>query len=175
MGYKWPFYYMAIFAGISFVFLFFFMEETNYDRGTVGVIYSNGNENANNSGGDVSTTTGEVAASISKPIPVDVEKQASDTTAHGAILKGEEKTFWEKLTIWDKPRPFLMHWRAWQSLRLISWPVVFFAGFSYGSYLIWFNVLNATASVVLGAPPYNFKPSTVGLTYLSCIVGVCIG
>lgn len=28
--------------------------------------------------------------------------------------------------------------------------------FSYGSYLIWFNVLNATASIVLGGEPYNF-------------------
>jgi hypothetical protein len=29
--------------------------------------------------------------------------------------------------------------------------------FSYGSYLIWFNVLNGTASIILGSPPYSFR------------------
>lgn len=29
--------------------------------------------------------------------------------------------------------------------------------FSYGSYLIWFNVLNGTASIILGSAPYNFR------------------
>lgn len=29
--------------------------------------------------------------------------------------------------------------------------------FSYGSYLIWFNVLNGTSSIILGSEPYNFR------------------
>jgi MFS family permease len=57
----------------------------------------------------------------------------------------------------------------------LSWPVIFYAGFSYGSYLIWFNVLNATASIILGGPGYNFKPSMVGLSYVSCCIGVIVG
>jgi MFS family permease len=36
-------------------------------------------------------------------------------------------------------------------------------------------VLNATASIILGGPPYNFAPSMVGLSYLSCTLGVIIG
>ncbi|EMR61370.1 putative mfs transporter protein [Eutypa lata UCREL1] len=38
MGYKWVFYFPAIFCAVTWVFLFFFMEETNYDRATVGVV-----------------------------------------------------------------------------------------------------------------------------------------
>lgn len=30
-GYRWVFYVPAIFLGAAFLFLFFFMEETNYD------------------------------------------------------------------------------------------------------------------------------------------------
>lgn len=65
--------------------------------------------------------------------------------------------------------------RAKQSLTYLSWPVIFYAGFSYGSYLIWFSVLNATASVILSGPGYNFSASMVGLSYVSCFIGVIIG
>jgi hypothetical protein len=40
---------------------------------------------------------------------------------------------------------------------------------------IWFNVLNATASVILSAPPYNFPASMVGLSYVATLIGVCVG
>jgi hypothetical protein len=40
---------------------------------------------------------------------------------------------------------------------------------------IWFNVLNATASIILGSPPYNFKASMVGLSYVSTLIGVMVG
>jgi hypothetical protein len=90
-------------------------------------------------------------------------------------VPGKAKTWLQKLSLKDKSRPFLMHWRAWQSLKLVTWPNIFFAGFSYGTYLIWFNILNATASIILGGAPYNFKPSIVGLSYVACVIGVALG
>lgn len=30
------------------------------------------------------------------------------------------------------------------------------ASFSYGSYLVYFNIMNGTASIILGGEPYNF-------------------
>lgn len=36
-------------------------------------------------------------------------------------------------------------------------------------------MLNGTASLVLGGPPYNFAASMVGLSYISPLVGVAIG
>ena len=38
----------------------------------------------------------------------------------------------------------------------------------------WFNVLNATVSLVLSAPPYNFPSSFVGLSYLSPLLGTLL-
>ncbi|KAK6214534.1 hypothetical protein LQW54_004255 [Pestalotiopsis sp. IQ-011] len=124
MGYKWVFYFPAIFIAATWIFLFFFMEETNYDR-------------------------------EAKRAAIDAEQQRDSGKT--------EKSFWKKLSVVDKPRPFQMHRRAWQSLRLLSWPVVFYSGFSYGTYLIFFNVLNATSSIILGGSPYNFAPALVGL------------
>ncbi|KAL6824709.1 major facilitator superfamily domain-containing protein [Trichoderma sp. SZMC 28015] len=168
MGFKWPFYFMGIFGGGCFLFLFFFLEETNYDREPLEVIYA---EDAH----------GSSVEKTASPSPGATTGNESDEAAlpqdgiNSVMLQGTEKTYWQKLALFDKPRPFLMHRRAWQILRLIAWPVVFYSGFSYGTYLIWFNILNATASVVLGGAPYNFKPSIVGLSYLACCVGVVLG
>ena len=59
-------------------------------------------------------------------------------------------------------------------LIFLSFPVIFYAGFSYGSNLVWFNVLNATSSLILSGT-YNFSASMVGLSYISPLVGVAIG
>ncbi len=46
-------------------------------------------------------------------------------------------------------RPFLM----------MRFPVIVFAGFIYGCYLCWFALVNATVSIFLASPPYNFSAS----------------
>ncbi|KAK2609374.1 hypothetical protein QQS21_002155 [Conoideocrella luteorostrata] len=164
MGYKWPFYFMGIFGGAAFIFLFLFMEETNYDRSAV---------NTADAANTVTTPSTEPGAEG------DFEKAPTEAPARHAAaaapLRGKEKTFIQKLSLKDKPRPFLMHRRIWQALKLLAWPNIFFAGFSYGTYLIWFNILNATASIILGGAPYHFKPSIVGLSYIACLIGVIIG
>lgn len=154
LGYKWVFYLQAIFCGFAFLFLFLFMEETNYDRQTIGVV-----ENG-----------GSTADSVQR------SESTRELTSTAAGVKHEgRKTYLQKLWIKDKSRKQRMLYRSLLSLRLVSWPVVFYAGFSYGSYLIYFNILNATASVLLGAPPYNFPPSSVGLAYIACVIGVLVG
>ncbi|GAB1739986.1 hypothetical protein NU219Hw_g4914t1 [Hortaea werneckii] len=95
----------------------------------------------------------------------------SSSAEVGTVLH-HKKTYLQKLSLKDRPRPQRMPYRCILSLRLLSWPVIFYAGFSYGSYLIWFNVLNGTASLILGGAPYNFSSSMVGLSYLSCLLGV---
>lgn len=169
MGFKWPFYFMAIFDAACFLFLFFFLEETNHERQPVEVTHAE----------DSQEGVGEKMSPSAAASNKDEEATASWTNNGGdsgnIVLQGTEKTYWQKLSLLDKSRPFTMHKRAWQILRLIAWPVVFYSGFSYGTYLIWFNILNATSSIVLGGAPYNFQPSIVGLSYLACIVGVILG
>ncbi|KAK8854981.1 major facilitator superfamily domain-containing protein [Apiospora arundinis] len=155
MGFKWVFYFPAIFCGATWVFLFFFMEETNYDRRTVGVV----------------TTQPLDASEEEKKAKTEQSGPAAVSYTSTGPDEAGKKTFVQKLSLFDRPRPFMMHYRAWQSLKLLSWPVVFYSGFSYGTYLIYFNILNATSSIILGSPPYNFSPSMVGLSYISCIIG----
>ncbi|KAK7751017.1 hypothetical protein SLS62_007002 [Diatrype stigma] len=169
MGYKWVFYFPGIFCAATLIFLFFFMEETNYDRRTVGVVTTAaagseeavGNSSEPEKGGAEKDKGSELASPVDGP----------DHSGYAENPKG----FWQRMSLLDKPRPFMMHYRAWQSLKLLSWPVVFYAGFSYGTYLIYFNILNATSSIILGSAPYNFKPAMVGLSYVACMIGVSIG
>lgn len=168
LGYEWPFYIMGIFCAASVVFLFLFMEETNYAReSSVGVVRDE----------FVDTTLSPIAGKEAKVALADNGMSASATNGSGVSAYPPVKTFLQKMALLNtgSGQPFLMPWRAWQSIKFLSWPTIVYAGFAYGTYLIWFNILNATASIILGGAPYNFKPSIVGLSYLACIVGVIIG
>lgn len=147
-GWRWVFYWPAIFLGATFIFLALFMEETNYNRNQAAVSREE-------------LTTGEKSA----PTPRATEEGQVDH---------QPKSFVAKMSIVQSNAGQNMFKHALQSLRYLGWPVIFYAGFSYGSYLIWFNVLNATASIILSAAPYNFSSSIVGLSYLSCCIGVII-
>lgn len=152
-GYKWVFYWPTIFCAVGLIFMFFFMEETNYDRKSVGVVEGSPSHNLQGSATDLA------------------EKGATAEVVNAPMMK----TFVQKLALKDKPRQQLMHHRILLQLRFVAWPNVFYAGFAYGSTLIWFNVLNATASVIFSAPPYNFSAAIVGVTYVACLVGVTLG
>lgn len=168
IGYKWCFFIHAVFCAAVAVFLFFFLEETNYDRKTVGVI--EGVDAPSPSDPESTSPMSESKSSPEKSSSAD----APQSSATGSAAPYKRKTYRQKLALWGKPRPFMMFWRAAQVLKLLSWPVIFYAGFSYGTYLVWFNILNATASLILGGEPYNFSPAIVGLCYLSCIIGVTV-
>ncbi|KAF2872796.1 putative MFS transporter [Massariosphaeria phaeospora] len=159
-GWRWVFYWPAIFLAVVFVFLFLFMEETNYNRKTSGIVTIS------------SSTTSEATGKVG-----DEEKTRS--VSPGSVVDGDStaktKTFAQKLSVWQPTPGQNIPQRAIRSLKYLGWPCIFYAGFSYGSYLIWFNVLNGTASIILGGPPYNFRASMVGLSYLSCCIGVIIG
>jgi MFS family permease len=156
-GWQWVFYYPAVFLAIVFVFLFLFMEETNYNRTT-------SRDAAEQEYSSSETAIDDRAPSTTTPVLLESDK-----------LHAAPKTFSEKLSIWrPSPGQNILH-RAIRSLSYLGWPVIFYAGFSYGSYLIWFNVLNATASIILSGAPYNFSTSMVGLSYVACLIGVIIG
>lgn len=166
-GWQWVFYWPAIFLAVLFVFLFFALEETNYNRKTSGIVNNN----------DTDSPPPESASSdIADAEKSALGKESSSTSSHavGSAVPAP-KTYAQRLSLWNPNPGSNMLKRALTSLSYLSWPVIFYAGFSYGSYLIWFNVLNATASIILGGPPYNFAASMVGLSYLSCFIGVIVG
>ncbi|KAJ4264492.1 hypothetical protein NW762_005692 [Fusarium torreyae] len=168
-GWQWVFYWPAIFLAFVFVFLFLFMEETNYNRAVQD---------------DINRPQLQATTATDRPSDENnskAEEKASETGNH-KVKEADEvneeyakgKTFVQKMSLWQPSPGQSMARHAGRSLEYLGWPVIFYAGFSYGSYLIWFNVLNATASIILSGPGYSFQPSMVGLSYLACCVGTII-
>ncbi|KAF4339530.1 major facilitator superfamily transporter [Fusarium beomiforme] len=161
-GWQWVFYWPSIFLSFSAVFLFFFMEETNYARQRPDILHPTS------------------SAACYGEDPMDAASKKGLAQPHTAdigegVTSHTNKTFMQKLALIGPPQPNNMLHRAKLTVYFLSWPVVFYAGFSYGSYLIWVNVQNGTASIVLGSPPYNFSSSMVGLSYIACCIGVVLG
>lgn len=140
--------------------LFFLLEETNYNRKTVEPTV---------------VTKPESGAFVTAQDPEKTDGLTAQQTTSSETIGTTTKSFAQKLSVWQVSPGQSMFERAKRSLKYLTWPVIFYAGFSYGSYLIWFNVLNATASIILGGPGYNFRPSMVGLSYVSCCIGVLVG
>ncbi|KAJ9234030.1 hypothetical protein DTO207G8_4075 [Paecilomyces variotii] len=149
-GWQWVFYWPSIFIAFAVVFLFFFMEETNYVRTSTRVV--------DNSERDQPSPRSEEDPEKT-PKPTDRQEPA-DLDA-GVVYK--KKTYVQKLALVSTNRgKNNMFRRVYQTLYFLGWPVIFYAGFSYGSYLIWFNVLNGTSSIILGSAPYNFSSLFTG-------------
>ncbi|KAL5362604.1 MFS general substrate transporter [Aspergillus floccosus] len=157
-GWRWVFYWPSIFIAVTGVFLFFFMEETNYSRHTAVT----------------ASAAGPTASSATSSEKEDKEKPRADAAPqqdaeYGVVSSYSKKTFTQKLAIIGPTQPNNMLRRFWHILYYLSWPVVFYAGFSYGSYLVWFNVLNGTASIILGSAPYNFGYVSPPCPCLPCL------
>lgn len=72
-----------------------------------------------------------------------------------------------------KPNHVVMRMR--RTIQFLSFPVIFYAGFSYGVYIVWLALFNATQSWFLADAPYNFSTSQVGLTFIAPLVGTTLG
>ncbi|KAL4752614.1 hypothetical protein BDW72DRAFT_202120 [Aspergillus terricola var. indicus] len=118
-GWRWVFYWPAIFCGAAMVVLFFLMEETNYarqrpsmsDRTAEGSATENDNKKDNEKGLMRSTPS----------------SQSRSDPEVGVMYN--KKTYMRKLSMLG-PRQARnnMLRRAWQTVYYLSWPVIFYAG-----------------------------------------------
>ncbi|MCJ1302401.1 hypothetical protein MMC08_005204 [Hypocenomyce scalaris] len=152
------------------------MEETNYHRAPA------------NSPSSTSIAETQPSSTAEGPLHSTSIKETRDVAIVGTTGSLEKsngpnryhsrKTYLQKLVLFRNPdlhQPNRLGGMVLRPLIFLSFPVIFYAGFSYGSSLVWFNVLNGTASLVLGGAPYNFTSSMVGLSYLSPLLGVIVG
>ncbi|CAK4031017.1 MFS general substrate transporter [Lecanosticta acicola] len=163
-GWEWVLYWCAIFCGIGLIILFFFLEETNYSR-VVQV-------------GTIEAPPSPVSDTVSK----EAEKMAREVQDASSPSPSPEperstKTYIDKLKLFrtaDLRKPTRLLGMVTRPLIFLTFPVIFYSGFCYGSNLVWFNVLNGTSSLILANPPYDFAASMVGLSYFSPLIGTAI-
>lgn len=167
MGWKWTLWWCAIGMGVSFVYCFFLMEETNYDRGLV----VDASENVSTDEISETAEGAEKGEKGEKVAPVSTEAVEAGT---GVIYP--RKTYWQKLSLTgDKKRPNRLLEIMWSPFKFFSFPVVVWAGFMYGTNaLVWPGILNATASPTY-TKVYGFDSNAVGFAYFGAVVGMILG
>ena len=148
------------------------MEETNYYRKRPTI--ENDSTSGTASSADPKDTVDEKNG-VSKQGVTDTPV-AED--GHDCSEIPEKRPLGERLKIFHRKalhHPNRMKGMALRPLIFLSFPIIFYSGFSYGSSLVWFNVLNGTASLILSGEPYNFSSSIVGLCYVSPLIGIILG
>ncbi len=146
------------------MFLIFFMEETNYSRSTIA-----GQESEMNSGIQTpkdSPKSGEKRAVVDEKHNL---SQPSSAEAGFGATSIPTKTFLQKIRPFEPgtfSKPIQIPRMMLRPLIFLTFPVIAYSGFCYGSNLVWFNVLNATASLIL-TETYGFSASMVGVAYVS--------
>ncbi|KIW54296.1 hypothetical protein PV05_06663 [Exophiala xenobiotica] len=174
-GWQWALYWAAIFNGVGFVYCFFLMEETNYSRKSLA-----GEESMKQSGTQTPIAEMNEKNTSQSPDEKTVSQAPGPTTEEGlGIVSLPKKTYMQKLKLFQ-PGAFskkneIPGMMLRPLLYAVQLAVVAYSGFSYGSNLVWFNVLNGTASLILSGAPCNFSSSMVGLSYVSPLIGVFLG
>jgi len=117
-GWRWVFYWPSIFIAFAVVFLFFFMEETNYVRDSIGVVETSS---------QTESSAGSENADPEKSPKTTANNQEPQEAETGMVYK--KKSYLQKLALWGgKRKQNTMLRRVWQTLYFLSWPVIFYAG-----------------------------------------------
>lgn len=179
-GWKWVIYWSVIFCSMSFVFLFFFMEETNYERKIKVRQDKEGNILYAITSNDQKKVPVNISMLHVSPDSDEAVVEGNETLANQAVLvdysDSEEtpkapKTFVQKLSLTSGMKSKFLLWEYVKGpFYMLQFPIVLWSGFLYGSSLFWYSVLNGTESIVLSAPPYSFSSSMCGLAYLSPVI-----
>ncbi|KAL8813188.1 MAG: hypothetical protein Q9200_000455 [Gallowayella weberi] len=136
------------------------MEETNYHRKSSLI-------------GHVEKESG-----VAKPENPNVDSYPEQEVIRDPAEGPQRKQYLQKLKLFDRKlldHPNRLKGMMLRPLIFLTFPVILYAGFSYGCNLVWFNVLNGTTSLILSEKPYAFSSSMVGLSYVSPLLGAMLG
>ncbi|KAI7204092.1 major facilitator superfamily transporter, partial [Hortaea werneckii] len=170
---RWSLWWCAIWIGISFVYCFFLMEETNFDRPSRHPQEPSPSTCSNS----LQPNSGMV------DIEIRTEKQYPKTrTSPTQVLDVEpgqtiypRKSYWQKLSLVDKKRPNRMFDIFLAPFRGFTYPAVVYAGFMYGANnLVWTGIQNATTGTVYKSF-YGWSTLDIAAAYSAGIIGAIIG
>lgn len=171
----------------SFLMVVFMFPETRFNRRVA--------QDGNTSGSslDEKITEAQVEQAETPAVDADGNKIEQVNTANSTLPKTEGLTATETAArdpYLGKGTPGKWQWRIfqpnahplqtiiydlWTPWKLFAFPIVEFAAFVVSWSCSSFLTINLTQSQVLAAPPYNFKPQTVGFTNFAVMVGAFIG
>ncbi|CAM1503168.1 Fc.00g079440.m01.CDS01 [Cosmosporella sp. VM-42] len=201
-GWRWVWWWNAIFFGVSIFIVAFGYEETKYNpapSSSQTLNLSNGNNR--HSGSAIPEKFSKIETNIEdqkglrERQEICSSREDADTEAAAAPDKNSQqanapvtlntniprKTYWQKLSITTttqssgrKSDSFLHH-MVQPLILLTTIPAIAFASIVYGVLVGLGDVMSTTMSTYLPQAPYNFTSDQIGLMSLPRVIGVTIG
>ena len=133
-------------------------------------------ENVQTSGSEKETNGITHVPTANSVLPNASDLQYSETAQRDPYLGRGKPGKWQWLPFQPNKNPFrsifLDLWTPW---KLFAFPIIEFAAFVTAWSCSSFLSINLTQTQVLAAPPYNFKPLSVGFTNFAILIGAFIG
>ncbi|KAH6974177.1 serine/threonine kinase 16 [Ilyonectria sp. MPI-CAGE-AT-0026] len=188
-GWRWVWWWNALFFGVFFFVVTFCYEETKYCTPSSFPEFPPGpsldTEDAKHSKaishGEIDPATksnkGDATVAPTRTIEEGPRYDIYDIRINPNIPK---KTYWERLALTTPSpsgggiKPFLCH--MYQPLILLATvPAIAYTALVYGILIALQDVMSTTFSIFMTQPPYNFTPDQIGLMSLPKLIGVTIG
>lgn len=164
-GWRWMWWWTAIFLGVNLVLVCLFFEETKY----IPVSLGRSTQETN----DSDRLAKESNKSKSSYEHLD-QRPANPCSEPESIIP-RIHPFSKRLALITKSDGSIRHHFYLPFKVLLTFPAVAFAAITYGLLLAWFAVISSAASYFMLRPPYSFSSSSVGLFILSALIGAIIG
>jgi hypothetical protein len=168
-GWRWIWWWSAIFLAINFVLVLFFFEETTYvptviGRPAVPVAQDSDSEQiTGKSHGDM----------VKQPLPT---LEQTPSLEHQPEFK--PKSYKERMAFITKtphqPGDFKKHFYQ-PFVVLLAFPAVLYAALTYGALLSWYSVISTVESELFLGAPYNWDSAEIGLFNLAPFIGGLVG
>lgn len=161
-GWRWIWWWTAIFLGVNFVAVLLFFEESKY----IPVAVDHG----------LNITLGEITEDQRKGT-MEENENANEGVKSAASLETiyPKKPLSKRIAFVTKTDiPIKRHFYQ-PLLAFFIFPAVTFTALTYGLLLAWFAIISSAGSYFLLDPPYNFSPANVGLFHLAGFIGATIG
>ncbi|KAE8440904.1 hypothetical protein EG329_006325 [Mollisiaceae sp. DMI_Dod_QoI] len=188
-GWRWVWWWNAIFFGVCIVLFFFSYEETKYTypSSISGISPQTIHERSSDS--DPGQELDQKAfTEKSQPINHDpkapcskMEEAGLTPTLSTAVAINPAippKTYWQKLAIASPSKGSLKSFarHGYQPAAILfTIPAVFYMSLVYGVMLSWSTVMVTVLSSEMTLPPYNFNSAQIGLMSVAPFVGTTIG
>ena len=182
-GWRWVWWWIAIFLGAGMVVFFFLYEETMFvnpvaDEGVSldNEVVSEGQEDPTE---NKSATVEKSQPTVEKTQPkaAAIEPQQSPTAIETSQIP-KRKTYWQILKPWsDSGLPLAQLFKHMYTpfMMMLSIPAIFFMSLEYGLMTACGTLTVTSLSSVMTEEPYNFSASGIGLMGLPSFIGVSIG
>jgi len=158
-GWRFCFKMFSIACGVLFVLQFFCMPETTYHRSSAPSV----------------VPASKNAEGVSEKSDIDQMSDAEARPEDAAAIP-RKKSYRQELSVYDGVRPTAVS--VWTLLLrpflACLTPVCLWAGLLYGVAITWLVLIATSVAQIFSAPPYDFSPASIGLTYMSPFVGALL-